>query len=174
VPPFGEIWLAYSSTDAVRRWLARGLSEGTPGERARRTDELKETEQHLHDALRQIRERGFAVKLSSPRLDEVQAEVLGGNARGDLRERVARIAATLDSYELLGESPDEIYTPKMIIAPVFGPDTSVVFAITLTGLKAATGAEIESMASSVVETGLSLTRAIGGRAPAGDRVYDAS
>lgn len=173
VPPFGEIWLAYSSADAVRRWLARGLSEDS-GDRARTADELKETGEHLHDALRRIRERGFAVKLNSPGLDEIQTELLGRNARGDLRERVSRIAATLDAYDLLGGSPDEIYSPNMIIAPVFGPGADVEFAITLTGLKPATGARIESMAASVVEAGLALTRAIGGRVPSSDRAYNAS
>jgi DNA-binding IclR family transcriptional regulator len=71
----------------------------------------------------------------------------------------------MDADELLDEGTDETHHPENIIAPVFGPDASVALAITLTGLKPATGAEIHEMAVGVVEAGQRLTRSIGGHVP---------
>ncbi|WP_236794704.1 IclR family transcriptional regulator [Amycolatopsis sp. GM8] len=165
VPPFGEIWLAHSEPDAVRRWLAGVLPEEPDEARSGAAD----TERRLHEVLRRVRERGFAVNLRSEWLDAFQHALLGQRAYGDdARGQLARMAASYDSYELLDESPDATYEPEMIIAPVFGPDASVVFAITLTGLKPCTGSEIDHIAAGVAETGLWLTRAIGGRVPSGN------
>ncbi|HVW43882.1 MAG TPA: helix-turn-helix domain-containing protein [Amycolatopsis sp.] len=174
VPPFGEIWLAYSEPDAVRRWLARVLPAEHDADAARaEASELTDTEHRMHDILRRVRERGFAVNLRSERLDAFQHALLGRRPYGeDAREQLARMAASFNSYELLDESPDATYEPEMIIAPVFGPDASVAFAITLTGLKPCTGSEIDSIAADVVETGLRLTRAIGGRVPSSEQHGD--
>ena len=86
-----------------------------------------------------------------------------------LQQQIQDVVSGLSAgYELLDENPDTLYEVEMIIAPVFGPDGSVVFALTLLGLAERTGAEIAQIAARVVESGLGLTRLIGGRVPALD------
>jgi DNA-binding IclR family transcriptional regulator len=160
VPPFGEVWLAYGEPDMITRWLNRGLR----GEQER--EDLSETEQRMQEALRQVRARGYAVNLYTEQLDAVHKAVVRTHPeRDEVSARLRDIAATFGKYELLDANPESTYDPEMIIAPVFGPDGSVTFAITLTGLRPCTGSEIERMAAEVVETGLRLTRAINGRVP---------
>jgi len=177
-PPFGEIWLAYGGPDAVQRWLRRAAhSDGPDGaELPAETDER--TVVRLHEALEKVRERGYAVNLRSEQLRAFRDAItllVRRPSNVSLQQRLQEVTAGLGSgYELLAENPATTYEAEMIIAPVFGPDGSVVFAITLSGLAPRTGAEIAQIAARLVETGLSLTRAIGGRAPAVDAARSAS
>jgi DNA-binding IclR family transcriptional regulator len=151
--------LAYSGVDAIRRWLLRGDQAVTDDS----------TVAHLQEALAKVRERGYAVNLRSERLTAYRQaldHLLREPGKESLRQHLHTVIAGLGAeYELLDENPEHRYAAEMIIAPVFGPDGSVVFAITLWGLDECSGAELRRIASRVVDSGLALTRAIGGRVP---------
>ena len=163
-PPLGQVFLAWSPAPLVDRWLTRSfgaeLSDG-----ARR---------HLLDALESVRRRGYAITLSSAqammfsRVLREWSESLSGE---DLRQRVVEaMHAVGDSYEVLHESPSEQYDDVQIIAPVFGDDGQVVFALTLLGFERLSGVEVLRAAQRLTNSAMHLTRRIGGHPPAADVV----
>jgi DNA-binding IclR family transcriptional regulator len=164
-PPFGEIWLAYGGPEALHSWLRRtghvsgNLSATYEGE----------TAAELESALAQVRARGYAVNLRTDRLaaySDALSLLVRRPGNASLQQRIQEMVADLGAgYVLLDEHPDTRYEVEMIIAPVFGPDGAVVFALTLVGLAERTGTEIAQIAARIVESGLGLTRAIGGRVP---------
>jgi DNA-binding IclR family transcriptional regulator len=160
LPPFGQVFLAWSSAGTVDRWIARGL-----GERHEHLDRA-----HLLDALDQVAARGYAVNLSTPAIDRLKdtlSELTRHPRDQDLRARLPELVCALgDDYELLDEQPDRRYDVEMVSAPVFAADGSVTFAITMTGLAHRTGQEITQVAEQVAGAGLFVTRQIGGRMPA--------
>jgi DNA-binding IclR family transcriptional regulator len=161
-PPFGEIWVAYDDPTAARDWLQR---VGDP-----KPDTASVA--HLQTALAQVRARGYAVNLSTEQLSaysDALEQLLGRPTSEVLRERGGEAVASLDAgYELLHAHPDDRYEVAMVIAPVFGPDGSVVFALTLLQLAERTGREIAQIGERLVGVGLQLTRAIGGHPPVGE------
>ncbi|MDN5913504.1 MAG: helix-turn-helix domain-containing protein [Pseudonocardia sp.] len=174
MPPFGEIWLAYGDLGDVERWWERGSHHldgpvGAPD---------AESVQRLRATLDEVRGRGYAVVLHSERLTAFDEAITLHNRRPiahGLHERVRELAESIGAqYELLNRDPETTYEVEMIIAPVFGPDGAVVFAISLVCHGSRTGAEIGRIADRVVDTGLSLTRAIGGRVPNADDQRTAS
>ncbi|WP_181780620.1 IclR family transcriptional regulator [Pseudonocardia pini] len=174
MPPFGEIWLAYGGPGEIERWWERGSRHpdgvlGTPD---------ADSVARLRAALDEVRSRGYAVVLRNALLTAFGEAITLHNHRpvaDGLRERVQELAEAIGThYELLDSHPEETYEVEMIIAPVFGPDGAVVFAISLVCHGTWTGAEIGRIADRVVDTGLGLTRAIGGRVPSADEQRTAS
>jgi DNA-binding IclR family transcriptional regulator len=157
VPPFGQVFLAWSPRATIEHWITRGL-----GERARPPDRA-----HLIEALGHVHDRGYAINLAGRpliRLNDTLAELARRPRDLDLRRLVAELVDSLgDDYELLEERPDESYDVEMISAPVFAADGSVRFAITLLGLSARSGRDLNRIGEEVATTGLTLTRQIEGR-----------
>jgi DNA-binding IclR family transcriptional regulator len=157
LPPFGQVFLAWSPHAAVEGWINRGL-----GERAEPPDRA-----HLIDALGHVHDRGYAINLDGgplTRLRETLAELTCMPHDPVLRRLVTELVCSVgDDYELLEEQPDESYDVEVISAPVFAADGSVTFAITLTGLSARTGRELNRIGEEVATAGLMLTRLIDGR-----------
>jgi DNA-binding IclR family transcriptional regulator len=167
-PPFGEIWVAYGGPALLEDWLQHLDDEAA-------ADGMVS---HLQQALAQVRTRGYAVNLRGPNLDayhEALDLAIRRPSNASLKRRVQEYVAKIGTeYELLDEHPNTLYEVEMVIAPVFGPDGSVVFALSLLGVAERTGAEIAQVAGRMVEAGLSLTRAIGGRPPQSDADRSAS
>ncbi|HVW43883.1 MAG TPA: helix-turn-helix domain-containing protein [Amycolatopsis sp.] len=156
VPPFGQVFLAWSEPAAIERWVTRGLGES-----------LRQSERsRLLDALRHVHARGYAVNLASTELDQVRV-ILAALAQrprdGELRARLAAAVRSLgDDYELVDEKPDLRYPIELISAPVFGPSGEVVFAITANGLTEVTGHELRRIGDEIAAAGRMVTRRIGG------------
>jgi DNA-binding IclR family transcriptional regulator len=159
LPPFGQVFLAWSSGEAIDNWLDRQLGGG----------ESRKARAHIEASLRSVRERGYAVSLRSRTLDgisDLMAELAEHPASDELRFRLAELIGDLgDDYELLDESPDARHEVAQIIAPVFGPDGSVVFALSLIGLDRLHAQQILDFAHDVRAASTALTREIGGAVP---------
>jgi DNA-binding IclR family transcriptional regulator len=168
VPPFGQVWLAYGGPAAIRSWLRRADPDAV--------DDA--TVAHLQEALHHVRNRGYAVNLRSEQLQAYGDALdllqrLPSNV--SLQQQVHDVVVGLGAgYELLDEHPDGRYEVGMLIAPVFGPDGSVVLALTLSVMAERTGTQIADIGARLVESGLALTRAIGGRVPSADAGRSAS
>jgi DNA-binding IclR family transcriptional regulator len=162
-PPMGEVFVAWGSKSERERWL-------------RAAGESDATRDHLLLALHEVRRRGYSVNLFTDRLfhvSRVLTELASAPLRADLQAQLEGTLAGLGSgYELLDTAPDETYEGALIVAPVFGADGSVVFAITISGLMRLTGRDIVRAADRLGAVTLHLTRQIGGRVPelrGGDR-----
>jgi DNA-binding IclR family transcriptional regulator len=157
-PPLGEVFLAWSAPEQVERWMKQ-LGNGIN----------KPVRDHLQRALEFVRMRGYSINLIGERsllISETLTELARHPRRTELHQQLADIVATLgDGYELLDAEPVELYREAMVAAPVFGPDGSVVFAITLTGLVNLRGREIIQTAEQLRAVTLQLTRRISGRLP---------
>ncbi|WP_236794703.1 IclR family transcriptional regulator [Amycolatopsis sp. GM8] len=164
VPPFGQVFLAWSNPAAIESWITRGLGESVRSpERGR-----------LLDSLRHVHARGYAVNLASPELDKVRV-ILAGLARrprdGALRAQLAvAVQSVGDDYELVDEKPDRRYPVSLISAPVFGENGEVVFAITACGLPEVSGHELRRIGDEIASAGRMVTRQIGGVAGGAGRL----
>ncbi|MCU1481282.1 MAG: transcriptional regulator, IclR family [Subtercola sp.] len=156
-PPYGEVFVAWGSDDEVDEWFGH----------------LDKTDASAHDHLRavleRVRQRGCAINLLSDHLFAVSrllVELDAAPHRSDLRSKVSSIIRGLeDDYELLDAQPQDNYRGALIAAPVFGPDGSVIYALTLSGLLNATGRQILDAADMLASTTLYITQQVGGRVP---------
>lgn len=159
LPPFGEVFLAWSSDSAVEHWILQLGDRLDPAVR-----------EHLGQALAHVRQRGYSVSLQNDRLAQVahtRTELARHPSDAALRAELIEVVRSLgNDYELLNAEPDEHYDAGLMAAPVFGVDGSVVFAVTLSGLGILTGRQIVDTAARLTSVTLHLTRQINGRLPA--------
>jgi DNA-binding IclR family transcriptional regulator len=158
VPPYGQAFLAWSPSSRISRWL----------------ETLGGVDAHLaavlEGSLRFTREHGHTVVLDTPAVATVQS--LYGDLAGrpwdpELRGRIRRaITDQADAYAVPVIDADASYAIDHIAAPVFGVDGDVVFVLTVHGVGRVTGRDAERIGRDVAEAGLTVTREIGGRAPA--------
>ncbi len=161
-PPLGQVFLAWSPTPVVEEWLTRSFGAALSAQ----------TRAHLMQALDRVRRRGYAITVRTEpvaALNRALGEWVQSPVSEELRQGVvAAMRAVGDDYEVLNESPTEHYDVVQVIAPVFGDEGQVVFALTLLGLEDVSGAEVLRTAQRVTHAALHLTRRIGGRPPAPD------
>lgn len=158
-PPLGQVFLAWSPAPVVERWMTRNFG----------AELSADTREHLMRALERVRRRGYAITLGT---DQAAAfsRVLGEWANSPVSEELRRrvldaMVAVADSDDVLNESQTGHYDVVQVIAPVFGDDGQVVFALTLLGLEGVSGAEVMRTAQKVTSTAMHLSRRIGGRPP---------
>ncbi len=158
-PPFGQVFLAWSPAPVVEQWLTRNFGAALSAD----------NRAHLLRALDRVRRRGYAITLRTDRVTAFN-RVLGEWARSPVSEELRQsvvdaMRAVGDSYEVLNESPAANYDVVQLIAPIFGEDGHVVFALTLLGLDGVSGEQVLRTARKVTTSAMHLSRRIGGRPP---------
>jgi DNA-binding IclR family transcriptional regulator len=159
VPPFGAVFMAWADPADVEDWLAR-TPEGSVEAVAR-----------CRDALALVRSRGFAVTAGSDAqrmLGERTFTLTDDPGRAELRDDVAELFAALarEEYPVVELDDDHRFDVGIVAAPVFGPDATVIAAVSATGfpwgLPASTVAEA---GHKVRDCAAVITRHAGGRPP---------
>lgn len=157
IPPFGQVFLAWSPDADVQKWIGRLGPEGE----SQRGPELAED-------LSRVRERGVAIGLRNGSVDTV-IELINESAHRLDRHAVIHaelqraIPNQTENYSLRDIDPRAHYDVANLAAPVFGPDGTVVFAMTLYGINDIPGSELLGLCSEMLHSGRAVTRAIGGR-----------
>ena len=154
-PPIGSVFLAWSSSAEVERWLARSQS-------------LSEDERSLQrSVLDVVRTRGYAIAFETA-LRRSLAITL---AQPDDDHAANAVALHLDEmvhspYHLTVVDPDSTYDVGMIAAPVFDSNGSVVAAITLSGFNPGTsGRDVLDIGERLSSAARLITKRSGGRMP---------
>ncbi|MCU1482202.1 MAG: transcriptional regulator, IclR family [Subtercola sp.] len=158
VPPYGHVFLAWSTPAVVSRWIDRIESDNDSPSRSA-----------LEHSLHLVRERGFALALDNEHVSAVQ-KLVDQSARqprdADVHERLSRlISANADDYMLSEVDPAERYLINNVAAPIFGPQKTVIYALTIHGIGLVSGAECLNIAQHLADVCLTLTRRLGGHAP---------
>ncbi|MCU1614641.1 MAG: hypothetical protein JWO98_2181 [Frankiales bacterium] len=158
IPPYGHVFLAWSQPRAVQKWLA-----------ALGPDQARLREAEFERSLAFTRTNGFAVALDNERVAGVQ-QMFGELARRpwdqETRSRIsARIPEQSDEYALAELDPDREYTIDHVSAPVFEPNGTVGYALTINGIGTSSGERIAAIGRELSAVCLTLTRNLGGRAP---------
>ena len=144
-PPLGTVFVAWSGTDAIERWL----SHLGPGQGEADRDRYRQ-------ALQAVRERGYSVALGG----EGQQRLVQ-----TLREAGHEVRAG-DEYALVELSGSTRYRISQIGAPVFGPRGEVALGLFLIGFRGQIAAEeVPRFAERLVEVAEDLTAALRGRHP---------
>ena len=148
VPPLGTVFVAWSGSREIDRWLNRlgPTASDEDLERYRR-------------ALDVVRRRGFSVGLGG---DEQQRMVESMQASGRRRDPVT----PGEEYALVELADDSPYTLNHIGAPVFGPDGRVALALFLIGFRGQIAAdEVPRYAERLVEEATEVTSRLHGVVP---------
>lgn len=135
-PPFGAVFVAWDDEADVEQWLARS------------PDRTAATDERNRAALALVRARGFSVTAGSDTqrlLGERTFSLSDNPARADLRDDVTELFARLatEDYPVVDLDTAGRFDVGIIAAPVFGPDASVIAAISATGF--APGIDVESV-----------------------------
>ena len=148
VPPLGTVFVAWSGSREIDRWLNRlgPTASDQDLDRYRR-------------ALDVVRQRGFSVGLGG---DEQQRMVESMQASGRRRGPVT----PGEEYALVELVDDSPYTLNHIGAPVFGPDGRVALALFLIGFRGQIAAdEVPRYAERLVEEATEVTSRLHGVVP---------
>ena len=159
VPPFGAVFMAWADPDDVEEWLAR-TPEGAAEAVAR-----------CRDALELVRARGFAVTAGSDAqrmLGERTFTLTDDPGRAELRDDVAELFAALarEDYPVVELDDDHRFDVGIVAAPVFGPEGTVIAAISATGFPFGLPAStVADAGRKVRECAAVISRQAGGRPP---------
>ena len=160
-PPFGTIFLAWAPGAEIDRWLRR-LGPGA----------VEADLNRYRQALATVRHRGYLVSVEADarvKLGRVLAELdRNGINTTDLRQVVDSLVAELgqEEYILAELEHSATYRLAHIGAPVFGPDGSVVLALTLIGFPGQLRAdEVPGQAMRLCRSAARVTKALHGRPP---------
>lgn len=148
VPPLGTVFVAWSGSREIDRWLNRLGPDASD-------DDLE----RYRLALRVVRQRGYSVGLGG---DEQQRLVESMQAGGRGRPP----AAPGEEYALVELAPGSPYTINHIGAPVFGPDGRVALALFLIGFRGQISAdEVPRYAGRLVDEAAEVTAGLRGVVP---------
>lgn len=157
IPPFGQVFLAWAPDADVHKWIGQLGSEGA----ARHGPALGED-------LFRVRERGLAIGLRNGPVDAV-IELINESAHhldrdAEIHRALQRaIPDQTENYSLRDVDPTAQYDVANLAAPVFGPDGTVAFAMTLYGINDISGSDLLDLCSEMLQSGRTVTRAVGGR-----------
>jgi DNA-binding IclR family transcriptional regulator len=158
VPPFGQVFVAWSSKAEIDRWL------GTMGHGVQESL----LRQRLLASLERVRDDGYVVGLANDPVEEVIALIdeLTVVDRDDLRQRLwEAIPRQGPAYVAEGIQPDRAYDVANLAVPVFDAEGSVAFAMTLTGLSGVRGDRLHEIIEIALAAARRVTRRIGGKWP---------
>jgi DNA-binding IclR family transcriptional regulator len=159
VPPFGAVFMAWAPAPDVETWLAR-TPDGSAAAVAR-----------CRDALELVRTRGYAVTAGSDAqrmLGDRTFRLTDDPGRSELRDDVAELLAALarEDYPVVDLADDQLFDVGMVAAPVFGPEGSVIAAVSAYGFPMGLPADTVMAAGRRVRDAAALaTRRTGGRPP---------
>lgn len=155
IPPFGGIFMAWSSTSAVHEWVERRWAP-TAEQRDRQVE-----------ALRAIRDAGYVVVTPiDPVVDQVLDKIFAGLApdRDDLHRLRSRIQE-LDPFYVTDVEDGSRLDVRYVGAPVFDRRGRVAVVLRLIVGRVLSGAETKGLVSRLVESADAITALIGGRRP---------
>jgi len=157
MPPFGQVFIAWAEDKDVEHWLHR-LSPSS-------ADKLWP---ELEPSLNEVRQRGLTIGLRNASVEAV-IELVHQSAN-ELDPRVYKeleriIPDQTINYALHQIEADTIYDVANLAAPVFGPDGTVVYAITLTDISGISGSDLERLCEEMRTSSRVVTKEIGGRVP---------
>lgn len=156
VAPYGQVFLTWTSGGPLRRWLGP-LAD----------DEEGRTEYERSFEI--VRARGFSVGLRTPSVTSVRDAIslAGQRPRDKGAQAMMRESIPGQGHAYVLDEIDDgaSYLIANISAPIFGADSSVVYALTIQGMDALTGAEVRRVGEQLVDTCRGITRRLGGRAP---------
>jgi DNA-binding IclR family transcriptional regulator len=158
VPPFGQVFIAWSSRTEIDRWLG-SMGHGEQEALLR---------QRLLASLERVREDGYVVGLVNDPVEEVIALIdeLTVVDRDDVRQRLwEAIPRQGPAYVADGIQPDDLYDVANLAVPVFDAEGSVAFAMTLTGLSGVRGDRLREIIEVALGAARRVTRHIGGKWP---------
>ncbi len=162
-PPLGTVYMAWASSEEIDNWLRKLGPDATSDQLAR-----------FHDALLEVRRRGYATGLEAVaklKLSKALAELPGDSTnivRAQIRTIVEGLVEELTHEEavLSDISGQPSYQLSHISAPVFGADGRVKLALNLIDLpRQLTPEEVKNFAGRLLEASDRVTRSIGGRKP---------
>ncbi len=159
IPPFGGIFMAWSSTEAVHEWIERRWAPSTD-----------QRDQQVA-ALQDIRDAGYVVVTPiDPQVDAVLDKVFDGDAPEpeEIQQLRDRIQA-LDPYYVTQFSDDEELTVRYLGAPVFDRRGRVVVVLRLIVGEVLSGAQTRPLVRRLVESADAITALIGGVRPETDQ-----
>jgi DNA-binding IclR family transcriptional regulator len=160
VPPFGTVFLAWSTGDEIEEWLARARPALSPEE----VDAQRRS-------IASVRERGYAVALESGARRAFGSAVSGADDAAVLRADAAGLDELLAQlahgrYQLDTLDEGMTYEVAMVAAPIFDAQGRVVAAIAASGFPPAIGAgELRRVADEVRGRATIITKRTHGRVP---------
>jgi DNA-binding IclR family transcriptional regulator len=163
VPPIGSTAVAWKRDPPLEEWLDRGDPDLTAAER-----------EHYRHAVEAIRVRGYAVGVRVPRLYDLDATY----ANSDLytskgrREIGAALAAVAHEFQYLPEGDELPPDAELshVTAPVFGPDETMLFVLSLVPNPDHRAPDIPVLARAVLRAARRVMAQIDGRQPTVDVV----
>ena len=156
--PYGAIFMAWASEDAVVAWLERAEAPAAAAN-------------HYRTVLTDIRERGFSVPLDAiadpeitAAMSRVRSEPLDEQAEEHLVQVLHSTGEMVLSLEGLADK--DMVTYKSIAAPIFDPIGQVLLSLSITGTgEPDTVSRITSLGRQVAQAAAVATRRSRGRAP---------
>jgi DNA-binding IclR family transcriptional regulator len=155
IPPLGALFMAWTDEPSIEAWLARAPASEVVG--------------HVLAALPAIRDRGYAVTLSTPERQRLMGPGAARLSHDDVRALLAefgRRGALVTDLD-----PQTTYQVANVAAPVFRADGGVDLAVAAsapadqeTGVTM-TGTEVATLGTRVVAAAQELTFAVHGRRP---------
>lgn len=159
VPPFGQVFVAWSSREEIEQWL------GKPGQYGPESAQLRD---RLLNSLERVRTDGYVVGLANGPAEEVISLVdeLTELDREELRRRLLE-AVPRQGADYVAEAidPDRSYDVANLAVPVFDAEGAVTFSMTLTGLDDIRGDRLREIADTMLGAARRVTRRIGGKWP---------
>lgn len=159
VPPFGTIFLAWSSDEEIEGWFRRA------GEMSR------EVSTRFKRALDRVRENGVLITVDSDTQRSVGERLYSlatDPSKTELREDVEKLQSTLRSMEYFAFENDaeDVVEVGMIAAPIFDSQSNVTAAITVYGFESPMSlSDCFEMAEKIKQAALQATRQARGRPP---------
>jgi DNA-binding IclR family transcriptional regulator len=158
IPPMGTVFLAWADEPRIDAWLDRLGSDAPPQERER-----------YRDALRATRERGYAVGFrveAFVRLSELYAHGPAEIHTPEGQQQLLEVLGDLGREPYLMETarPTEAQL-RYLSAPIFGPEGTMVLALSLTVAPGLTAGEIPGLASRLLRSAANVMEAVNGRRP---------
>ena len=159
VPPLGTVFMAWASDDTVEAWLDR-LDPSTT------RDEL---ELHRY-SLEWVREHGYTVALEGDtrvELGRTLIELTDQPTSSDLRAHLEKLFERL-SHERYSptDAPSEPFSVSLVAAPVFGPTSEVVLALSAIGFpEPLESAAVDAIGERVRRATAAITAETHGRPP---------
>jgi DNA-binding IclR family transcriptional regulator len=157
VPPSGAVFMAWSDSSEVRRWLGK-MGPGSTEE---------DREHHLR-ILDQTRDRGYLISLNGTlgqATIEYAAKLASTTSKRARLDLVSELSEMLQSreYALIGYPRSDF-----IAAPVFGPSGDVILTLTVESPDGTMPMEkVDAISKALLRECRAVTSRVGGRSPAG-------
>ena len=155
IPPFGGLFMAWSSEDAVEEWLGRRWASDEP------------FRERIRAEMRAIREAGYVVVTPiEPEIDQtLDLMFSGGKPTKEALARMRQKIEEIEPYALTTLEPDTPYLIRYLGAPIFDEQGRVLLALRLVVGDVLDAAATAALVDRLVAAAAEVTEQIGGRPP---------